>query len=179
MCNFWRFFICIIIRSFCKKNFFREKSRSTEELNIVPIIHFRECYQIKYSVVPNFREFANESRIHRICFAKVFYFKVFCTRCFRSWLLLERRPFTRFCRLTICSFNLKFLMTRHLLGGKLIFLCRWPGSSTTAGASKGKVLSLLKCLNYFTKDENASSIIRVHILWMNRSLCTVLLLFYS
>ena len=39
-------------------------------------INFRECYQIKYFVVPNFREIAKKLEVVKLCFVKVSYFKV-------------------------------------------------------------------------------------------------------
>ena len=59
-----------------KKMFSREKTFVTQDLNIFAEIKFRECYQIKYFVVPNFREIAKKREIAKLCFVKVSYVKV-------------------------------------------------------------------------------------------------------
>ena len=45
---------------------------SASELKIFAGISFRECHQIKYFTVPNFREVVKKSQNRQICFAKVF-----------------------------------------------------------------------------------------------------------
>ena len=64
--------IYLIISSQRKKYFSREKAFATEELNIFAGAKFRECYQTKYFVVPNIRDFVKRSRNHETFFYKSF-----------------------------------------------------------------------------------------------------------
>ena len=59
-------------RGFWRKKYFSREKISASELKIFAGISFRECHQIKYFTVPNFREIAKKSQNRQICFAKVF-----------------------------------------------------------------------------------------------------------
>ena len=59
-------------RGFWRKKYFSREKISASELKIFAGISFRECHQIKYFTVPNFREIVKKSQNRQICFAKVF-----------------------------------------------------------------------------------------------------------
>ena len=60
-----------------KKNILRDKFFATEKLSIFAAINFRECYQLKYFAVSNFRYFFKVSRDRETLFLVQKFYSLF------------------------------------------------------------------------------------------------------